>query len=437
MTTPTVPEVHPTTAYALDVVEGRVVAGPAVRWACARHLRDLERADEPDSEFFFDQDAADDVFEFFALTRHFEGAWGRGAGTPFELAPWQEFITGSLFGWRRRDDGTRRFRVGWVEIARKNGKSTWLAVIGLFLLCADGEPGAQVWNAATKLKQARIIHEAAIKIRTKSPELRHAIERFKDRLVYRDSYFAPLARDAETEDGLNPHGALCDEVHAWPDGAMWDVLVSALGARRQPLFLAITTAGLNKWSFGASEHTYYRQLVDPASGIEDDSAFVYIAELDPEDDPFEESAWIKANPNLGVSVNLDYLRAQAKEARQKPRARNNFLVKHCNVWTSGAETATPSTTSASSACSSIWAAVSGSPVSPSTRGTRATWRPASSRRGSRWSRFPRASRISRRRRSSSKRRFAAVSWRTAEIPCSAGWRATRERRRTPTARFDR
>lgn len=300
-------------------------------WACQRHLDDLEHGHE--RGLWFDTDEAADALAFFSLLRHFEGPLGAGAGAPFVAEPWQEFVLGSLFGWKR-SDGTRRYREAWVEVARKNGKSFVAAGVGNKLLVIDGEPGAQIYSVATKREQARIIHRAAIAQRDKSPSLRAVIKKRRDRLYVLStrSFFGPLGRDSHTEDGLNPHGAILDEVHAYSDGAMWDVLESGMGARSQPLIFATTTAGRGAASFGRTQHLYYRSLVDPDAGVTNDAAFVYIAELDDGDDPYDERNWPKANPNIDVSVNRQYLRDRAAKAKQHPRFEVDFLVKNLNFW---------------------------------------------------------------------------------------------------------
>ena len=326
---------HPTTAYAEQVVAGEIVTGSPVRWSCERHLADLERDDVT-----FSEEYADHALAFFGLLHHYEGTW---ATPTLVLEPWQQFVLGSIFGWLR-EDGRRRFRWVWIEVARKNGKSFIASGVGLYLLLADFEKGAQVYTAATKREQARIIHRGAIAMRDKSPEIRASVEKVRDRLFIPDtnSFFAPLGADAKTEDGLNPHGVLVDEIHAHADGKMWDVLASALGSRSvtgQPLFFSVTTAGFGL-GFGKQQHDYYRRLSDPDSGVDRDDVFTYVAELDhagvdPEkqDDPYDPAVWIKANPNLGISVAVDYLESQATEARQNPNRENNFLCKNLNVWT--------------------------------------------------------------------------------------------------------
>ncbi|MEL7058641.1 MAG: terminase large subunit [Acidobacteriota bacterium] len=331
-------ETDPATAYAEAVVSGDQVAGAAVRWACERHLHDLATAHE--RGWFFDLSKVERVLNFCGLVRHFEGKWGRGQGQVFEPSPWQVFVVGSIFGWVD-EAGFRRYRHAFIEVARKNGKSFLLSALGLYLLCADGEPGAQIVNAATKLDQARIIHRAAIKMRAKSPLLRREIDVLKDRLIFEpaDSFFIPLGAEPGREDGRNPHAALIDELHAHRTSEMYDVLDSALGARDHPLMLIATTAGSDIGGFGGQKYEEFRSLIDPRSGISDDRAFVFIAELDDDDDPIEDpSCWVKANPNLGVSKKHEHMEIMAGKARRSSTDRANFLVKDCNRWTSGGET---------------------------------------------------------------------------------------------------
>jgi phage terminase large subunit-like protein len=220
---------------------------------------------------------------------------------------------------------------------------------------ADGEPGAQIYSAATKREQARIIHRAAIAVRDKSPWLRQVVKKYRDRLVVEEtrSFFAPLGKDSKTEDGLNPHFAILDEIHAHVDSGMWDVLESGMGARRQPLIFAVTTAGYGVNTFGRRQDDYYRDVLDPRSGIANDNAFAYIAELERRsqcgrcrgkgceacdgrgyrgDDPYDEAAWLKCCPNLGVSVSIDWMRARALKAKQHPPSEPEYLAKNTNLW---------------------------------------------------------------------------------------------------------
>jgi len=321
------PANHPVTQYAQRVVDGEITAGELVRLACKRHLSDLKTGKM--RGLYFDPDAADHAIGFFRFLKHFEGEW---AGVQFELEPWQQFIVGSLFGWKR-PDGTRRFRTAYDEIARKNGKTTLAAGIGLYLFIADGEPGAQVYSAATARDQARITHKIATHMVKSSPALKKRVRIFRDNLSIEAtaSKYEPLSADYNTMDGLNVHGSIIDELHAHKSRGVWDVLDTATGARRQPLIFTITTAGTNQQGICYEQRDYAIQVL--RGNVQDDSYFAYIATIDEDDDWQDESCWAKANPNLGISVKIDDLRRKAERAKQVPGLVNPFLNKHLNVWT--------------------------------------------------------------------------------------------------------
>lgn len=318
--------------YIQDVLDGTIPACKWVKLACQRHVRDLEELDG----FYFDPGAAQLVINFFGLLKHSKGEW---AGTPIRLEPWQQFIVWVLFGWKRADDGTRRFRTAYLEVARKNGKTTLAAGIGLYLLVADGEPGAEVYTAATKRDQAKIAHSEATRMVKSSPALRKRIAIFKDNLHIPEtaSKFEPLGRDSDSMDGLNVHGALIDELHAHKTGEVVDVLDTATGSRRQPLTFEITTAGVDRTSICYQHHEYSEKVLE-GSAV-DESWFGIIFTLDPVDaekneyDWENEAEWIKANPNLDVSKKRDDLRRKADKAKEMPASLNSFLRKELDLWT--------------------------------------------------------------------------------------------------------
>jgi len=319
------------TTYAQEVVDGKVPACQHVKRACKRHLRDLQ-ADG--WEFYFDEQAADYAFKFFSFLRHFKGEW---RGVPFELEPWQKFIIGCVFGWKRTEDDTRRFRTAYVEVPRKNGKSTLAAAVGLYLFIADHEPGAEIYSAATSRDQAKITHDIATQMVKASSNLRKLIKVFRNNLAIENtaSKYEPLSADYNTMDGLNVHGAIIDELHAHRSRGVWDVLDTATGSRREPLIFAITTAGTNQEGICYEQREYATQVL--SGSVQDASLFAYIATIDEGDDWQDEEAWEKANPNIKKSVKLDDLRRKAKRARQVPGLVNPFLNKHLNVWTQQAD----------------------------------------------------------------------------------------------------
>src|SRR3990172_1392322 len=199
-------------------------------------------------EFYFDEQAADLAVAFFEqMLVHVKGEW---AGKPFILLPWQrEDIIRPIFGWKRAD-GTRKYRFVYIEGPRKNGKSNLAAGIGLYLLFVDEEPGAEVYSAAADRDQAAIVFELASQMVEDSPKLSIRSEAFKRSLLVPStrSVYRVLSAEAYTKDGLNAHGVIFDELHAQPTRDLWDVLITSTGARRQPLVVAITTAGFDRES---------------------------------------------------------------------------------------------------------------------------------------------------------------------------------------------
>jgi phage terminase large subunit-like protein len=318
--------------YVEDVLAGTVVACKWVREACARFVRDLE--DGPARGLEFRPAAALRACAFIELLPHIKGKWAREK-KKIRLEPWQVFIVCNIFGWYKAD-GTRRFHTAYIEVARKNAKSTLAAGIALYMLCADGEEGAEVFSAATTGDQARIVWEVAQRMVMKERRLRehfgleagaHAI--FCEMSA---SAFKPLNAEASTQDGLNPHAAIIDELHAHKTRALWDVIESAFGARSQPLLAAITTAGSDRAGICYEQRTYVSKLLDRVQ--EDDSYFGIIFTIDDGDNWADEDVWIKANPNLGISVSLEYLRGKCTKALAVASAVNNFLTKHLDVWVS-------------------------------------------------------------------------------------------------------
>ena len=313
--------------YVDDVLAGKQVACKWVRLACERHRRDLDNGKE--RGLHFDEATAKTAIAFFRLLKHSKGEW---AGRSLILEPWQQFVVWSLFGWKR-EDGTRRFRTSYLEVARKNGKTTMAAGVGLYLMLADGEPGAEVYSVATKRDQARISHSEATRMAKSSPQLRKLVTIFKDNIHILDtaSKFEPLGADSDTMDGLNVHGAVVDEVHAHKTRDTWDVIETATGARRQPLMFAITTSGFDRQSLCFQQHEYTQKVLEGV--VQDDSWYGMIYALDEGDKWEDEATWVKANPNLGVSKKWDDMRRKAARAKDMPPALNAFLRLELDVWT--------------------------------------------------------------------------------------------------------
>ncbi len=327
---------HPTTQYAHDVVSGKITAGKYVILACKRHLNDLERQGCKDFPYVFEEAKADKVFKFAEThCRHIEDGLTVKQGDPVTLDPFLKFIVGSIFGWVHQDTGMRRFRKAYEQVARKNSKSTTLGVVGLYMFAADGEGGPQVYTAATQRDQAKIVYGASEKMVELDKPLRKRIKIQKSRSVMlhrkNGGRMMPLSRDAKKMDGFNPHCGIIDEYHEHRTSEMYDVLISGMGMRRQPLIFVITTAGFNLSSPCYAEYKYCKKVLE---GIyQNDEYFIYIAEMDKDDDINDEGNWIKCNPLLAQTKDgLKYLRGELKIAQDQPDKRRGVYTKNFNKW---------------------------------------------------------------------------------------------------------
>lgn len=317
------PPADPVTQYALDVLAGRIVAGVLVRLACERHLSDLATGHE--RGLVWDAKQAQKDIDFYHLLHHY-----KGRDDLIDLVAWQQFIVGSAFGWKRAD-GSRRFRYVYVECASKQGKSTMAGGAGIRLAFFDGEPGAEVYAAATKRDQAKIPWNAGVQMTRKSPSLRKVIQINAGSLSQTSSasFFKPLGRDSDSDQGINASGAVIDELAFHDNRDLLDNIEKSASTRRQPMIWKITVAGVKR------ESVWWEERKDAVAILEgratDDATFAIIYTLDEGDDPFDEAVWPKSNPNLGVSVQLDFLRERAAKAQRSPGALAVYLRQHMNL----------------------------------------------------------------------------------------------------------
>jgi len=279
----------------------------------------------------YSKEKADAAIKFISALKFTKGEW---AGRPFILQPWQKKFIRKLFGYVNKD-GTRRYRTAYLEIPRKNGKSELAAAIALYLLFADGEPGAEIYSAAADREQASLVFNAAATMVRKSKWL-SGISRIVDsqkRIVFykKNSFYRAISSEAYSKHGFNAHAVVYDELHVAPNRDLWDTLQTSMGARRQPLMLAITTAGYDRNSICWEVHEYARQVRDGV--IKDPSFLPVIYSADPEDDWTDEKVWAKANPNLGVTIKLDFLRQECQRAKEIPAYQNTFRRLYLNQWT--------------------------------------------------------------------------------------------------------
>lgn len=281
--------------------------------------------------FWFDEAAAGAACDFFeTYLRHTEAEW---YGKPFKLQAWQrDDIVRPLFGWKRAD-GTRRYRRLHLEVGRKNGKTELAAGIALLLLVADGEPGAQVYSMAVDKDQAKIVFNKATTMVQLNDELRTLVEPLKTALYCSaiNGAFKPLSSTPASKHGFSPSASVADEIHEWPSGELAEVVHEGMGARRQPVEVEITTAGVYGQGYGWERHDYAVKVRDGI--VHDPSLLVVIYAADEEDDWTDEATWRKANPGLGVSPKLEFLRAEFAEASESPRKENRFKRFYLNLWT--------------------------------------------------------------------------------------------------------
>ncbi len=369
----------PVTRYATDVAEGRVVASRLVRLACRRHLDDLEKAEAKWLQW--KPEEAQRVIDFFpevlCLPENTDAddeasedptAGAPGDGKPFVLSPFQAFIAGSLFGWyayRNNKKGerrlSRRFRVSYVETAKGSGKTPFGAGIMLYLLIADGERGAQVYAAAVNRDQARLAFVDAQNMVAASPALRNLVDSKVGNLAVLEtgSFFRPISAEKRGLDGKRVHGALVDELHEHATGIVYLKMRAGTKGRRNALILEITNSGFDLESICWKHHEYSRQILEGT--VTNEAWFAFVCHLDacqrcmdggrlqpadecPDCDDWKTEGphWLKANPNLGVSLPWQYLREQVREAIDIPSQRN--MVRRLNFcqWTQSATIGIPS-----------------------------------------------------------------------------------------------
>jgi phage terminase large subunit-like protein len=325
--------------YAEDVTKGRIPAGEIVKLACKRHLAELKRQKRKDFPHRFDPEKAARPCRFIERLPHSKGRWA-AKKEKLRLEPWQIFIICCVFGWLRKVDGLRRYRVLFVVVPRKNGKSQLTAGIGLYMLCADGEHGAEVYSGATNEKQAWEVFGPARLMADRTPALKARfgvdVNAKTINILADGSKFETLI--GKPGDGQSPSCSIHDEYHEHPDDDQVDTMQTGMGAREQPLQVLITTAGDNLagpcYARIQDERKKLKGIGRASGATVDDDVFFIEYALDKNDDWQSEDSLRKANPNYDVSVGGDFLRARLRDAVATPRKRGVFKTKHLNLWVS-------------------------------------------------------------------------------------------------------
>ena len=319
--------------YAADVLGGKIPACKWVKLAADRQLADLKTYAGSRSPYVFDENEANRVCKFIELLTHTKGEL---AGTRIHLEPWQVFILTTVFGWLRRADGGRRYRRAYVEVSRGNGKSTLCSGIGLYCLLADREGGAEVYSFATTRDQAKIVFGDAKVMAERNAALRQkfGLQVLANALYVpqTNSTFQAKSAEGSTLDGLNTHLAIIDELHAHKTRAVYDVVETSTGKRKNSLMFVITTAGFDTSGICYEVRTMVTKVLEKS--VVDETQFGIIYGLDEGDDWTTVEALEKANPNWGISVRPEIITSLMKKAIALPSAVNNFKTKHLNIWCS-------------------------------------------------------------------------------------------------------
>ncbi|WP_407321775.1 terminase large subunit [Dickeya ananatis] len=333
MTRRTYTNVNAANAYARDIVRGKITACRYVIDACQRHLDDLAQEKSKKFRFRFDRDKAEKAAKFIQLLPHTKGEWAFKR-MPITLEPWQLFIICAAFGWVHKGTGLRRFREIYIEVPRKNGKSVFGSGIGLFCFACDDEFGAEVYSGATTEKQAWEVFRPARLMCKRTPALteHYGIEvNAQNMNIPADgARFEPLI--GKPGDGASPHCAIVDEYHEHDTDDLYTTMLTGMGARRQPVILAITTAGYN---IEGPCYDKRREVIEMLNGtVPNDELFGVIYTIDDGDEWTDPNVLRKANPNMGISVYSDFLISQQNRAKNNARLANVFKTKHLNIWVS-------------------------------------------------------------------------------------------------------
>ena len=281
--------------------------------------------------YYFDKSAAKKAVGFIeTFITHTKGEM---SGKPFLLEDWQKKIVSDLFGWKNKKTDLRKYRTAYIQIGRKNGKSTLASALALYMLFADDERGSEIYSAAGDRQQAGIVHEIAKGMIVANPELSKRSKVYRNSIVNesKGNFYQAISSDSKTKHGFNANCIIFDELHTQPNRSLWDTLTTSVGSRRQPLTIAITTAGYDRNSI-CHEIYKYAQQVDNQS-VKDETFYSCIYEAEMDDDITDEDVWKKANPNYGVSLKKNYMEIESQRAVDVPSYQNTFKRLMLNIWT--------------------------------------------------------------------------------------------------------
>lgn len=328
---------NPIIEYNNKIQSGEIIACKKVKKVYKKLVADVH---DDQSQWEYSAGHANHAIEFIEnFCKQSKGKWG---GQALKLELWQKAFIAAIFGFIHKTNRTRKYREVLLVVARKNGKSTLSSAISLYLQVADNEPGAEIYAVATKEKQAKIVWSEAKKMVKKSPFLLKSIKPLVKELKGRhnDSTFVPLGSDSDRLDGLNVHGASLDEIHAWKDKNLYDVIKDGTSAREQPLIFMITTAGTVREQVYDLKYDEAEMIIngfDDPEGYKDERFLPIIYELDKRSEWTDRKNWRKANPGLGTIKKTDNLETKVHKAQNNPLLVKNLLTKDFNIRETSSE----------------------------------------------------------------------------------------------------
>lgn len=313
--------------YIQDVLNDRVIACKSIKLACNRFLSFLEK-----EQYYFDDAAVQRVINFISLIRHYLGKY---CGKPFILQPWQTLIIASVYGFRHKKDDTRVCRNAFILMARKNGKSALCAALSLYHLIADNEAASEIFFAANSREQAKILLSITSNFAKSLDAKGKTISTYRDLIKFKNNFIKVVSSDTSKLDGYNLSFAIIDEEHEAKDSKMIDIISSSMGMRTQPLLIEISTAGFNTFGICKEKYNTCKEILNGLK--EDDSLQAFIFELDSDDNWDDETTWIKANPNLDVTVTANFIQSEITKAKNTSSLEVSVRTKNLNQWLSSSE----------------------------------------------------------------------------------------------------
>ena len=312
--------------YPTKVLSGEIIAGELIKLQCRRYLSLFDRDD-----LYFDPERAERPIKFISHLKHWQGS--QFVGTSFELQEWQKWMIYNIYGWIKKSDNTRLIRQAYLQISRKNGKTSLCAALALYALIADNEPGAEVDVVAPSSAQSHIALTAAQNYGTSINK--HNILKYRNSDILFDhthSKLKVMSSDSKYGDGFNSSTAIIDEFHAFRDSAIFNLITSSMGARKQPLLLLISTAGFDLYSFCKQ---YRDTCVDILKELKtDDTIAPFIFEMDSDDNWEDPINWPKCCPALDITVSKEYMQEQLTKAKNMTSEEAQIKTKTFNLWVS-------------------------------------------------------------------------------------------------------